>query len=397
MNKQVIDNVNAFIDVFHFPAVHDGVLSGLTVGVKDLIDVQGKITGCGNPDWARTHPAAGRHADSVDTLLNNGACLLGKTHTDELAYSLLGINSHYGTPLNSAAPDRIPGGSSSGSAAAVAAELVDIGLGTDTGGSIRVPAAFCGLYGLRTTHGFISLRGVMPLAPSFDTIGWLTRNPDLLFKLLQAFEFPMVNADADTVTKLIIPEDLWEKADESIRNVLLPFIDAATALFGNCSYVSLASEGLGTWREVFQVCQAAEIWSCHGRWIEEQSPTFGPGVRERFIKASAITEKERDHAETTRKSIRERIFGLLRGGVILTPAVPSTPLPRRGVGGKELETFRDRALEMLCPAGLAGLPQLVFPARSLDGAPVGLSLIGMPGSEYLLHVLAQKVSGRCNS
>lgn len=277
MTAQTIDSVNAFIDVFNVPAINSGILNRMTVGVKDLIDVQGKATGCGNPDWARTHPAAIRHASSVEILLNNGACLLGKTHTDELAYSLLGINSHYGTPVNSAAPDRIPGGSSSGSAAAAAAGLVDIGLGTDTGGSIRVPASFCGLYGLRTTHGFISMQGVMPLAPSFDTIGWFTRDPDILYSLLHVFNFPEI--DTDSTIKLIIPEDLWGKADDLVRDKLLPFIDAAIELLGNCSYVSIAAESLKTWREVFQVCQAAEIWSCHGRWIENITQLLVRGLK----------------------------------------------------------------------------------------------------------------------
>src|SRR6201997_2268337 len=149
-----------------------GPLAGLDFAVKDLIDVAGHITGGGNPDWLRTHAAAARSAPVVEKLLAAGAALRGKTITDELAFSLEGGNAHYGTPLNPACPDRIPGGSSSGSASAVAARLVDFALGTDTGGSVRVPASFCGLFGFRPTHNAIPLTGVVPFAPSYDTIGW---------------------------------------------------------------------------------------------------------------------------------------------------------------------------------------------------------------------------------
>ena len=166
------DTADAFVSTFTVAGAGDGPLSGLTFAAKDIYDVAGHVTGCGNPDWARTHPPAEAHAPAVATLLAAGATLVGKTHTDELAYSLMGANAHYGTPKNTADPRRVPGGSSSGSVAAVAAGLVDIGLGSDTGGSVRLPASFCGVYGLRTTHGLLPLDTAMPLAPSFDTVGW---------------------------------------------------------------------------------------------------------------------------------------------------------------------------------------------------------------------------------
>ena len=157
-----------------------GPLAGLTFAAKDIYDVGGHTCCCGNPDWLATHPPAERTATAVTALLAAGATLVGKTLTDELAFSLNGENDHYGTPVNPAAPDRIPGGSSNGSASAVAGELVDTALGSDTGGSVRAPASYCGIYGIRTSHGAIPLDGVMPLAPSFDTVGWFARDAEML-------------------------------------------------------------------------------------------------------------------------------------------------------------------------------------------------------------------------
>src|SRR5216683_2010461 len=145
-----------------------GPLAGLSFAAKDLFDVAGYPTGGGNPDWARTHPVPTRHAWAVQTLLDAGATLIGKTITDEISLGILGENPFEGTPRNPRAPGRVPGGSSAGSAAAVAAGLSDIALGTDTGGSVRVPASFCGLYGIRPTHGRLDLAGMMAQAPSSD-------------------------------------------------------------------------------------------------------------------------------------------------------------------------------------------------------------------------------------
>src|SRR3989442_3232505 len=153
-----------------------GPLTGLTFAGKDLFDVAGHPTGGGNPDWARQHPVPTRHAWAVQRLLDAGATLIGKTVTDEVSLGILGENPFDGTPLNPKAPDRVPGGSSSGSASAVAQGLCDVALGTDTGGSVRVPASFCGLYGIRPTHSRLDLNRMMAQAPSSDTTGWFARD-----------------------------------------------------------------------------------------------------------------------------------------------------------------------------------------------------------------------------
>src|SRR5881396_4366182 len=160
-----------------------GPLTGPTFAAKDLFDVAGHPTGGGNPDWARQNPVPTRHAWAVQRLLDAGATLIGKTITDEVSLGILGENPFEGTALNPKAPDRVPGGSSAGSASAVAQGLCDTALGTDTGGSVRVPASFCGLYGIRPTHGRLPLDGVIGQAPSFDTIGWFARAPDLLARI----------------------------------------------------------------------------------------------------------------------------------------------------------------------------------------------------------------------
>jgi len=181
------DTVGAFCRHTHvaLPGAPTGPLAGLTFGLKDLFDVAGHRTGFGSPDWLATQPPAHAHAAVLTALLTAGASLSGRTHTEEMAFSLTGENAHYGTPVNPAAPGRVPGGSSSGSASAVAAGLVDVAIGSDTGGSVRAPASYCGVYGIRPTHGAVSLAGACPLAPSFDTAGWFARDAARLARVVR--------------------------------------------------------------------------------------------------------------------------------------------------------------------------------------------------------------------
>ena len=176
----VVEEGKAFVQKVVVNPTGSGPLDGLGFAVKDLIDIGGHKTGCGNPSWQYSHPPATVNALCVEQLLAAGARCVGKTVTDELAFSLLGENHFYGTPLNPKAPDRVPGGSSSGSASAVACGLADFALGTDTGGSVRVPASNCGTWGLRPSHGFISVAGVNPFAPTFDTVGILASSAVVL-------------------------------------------------------------------------------------------------------------------------------------------------------------------------------------------------------------------------
>ncbi len=220
------------------PGATTGPLVGLTFAAKDLFDIAGYVTGAGNPDWLRTHTPAGETAPAVRMLLDAGATLVGKTLTDELAFSMSGENIHYGTPVNPAAPGRIPGGSSSGSASATAGRLVDFALGTDTSGSIRVPASYCGLFGMRPTHGRVSCRGVVPLAPSLDTVGWFAREALLLQRIggVLLAEHP----SATLPTRILIADDAFALVEDAVRDVFQMAVAKVLPLSQTVEYIPCA-------------------------------------------------------------------------------------------------------------------------------------------------------------
>lgn len=381
------DKIGAFVSQFEIDGATQGPLYGLSFAAKDLYDIAGYITGAGNPEWVRTHAPANAHAPVVAELLTAGARLVGKTHTDELAYSLAGMNAHYGSPLNVAAPQCVTGGSSSGSAAAVAAALVDFTLGTDTGGSVRLPASFCGLYGLRPTHGLLSLEGVVPLAPSFDTPGWFARDIDLMIRVGAVLG---IEAGMQERPRLAVPADLWVLAEPDVSTALEPALDALRALFGAADSAPLNPDSYDAWREVFRICQGYEAWASHAEWISAHEPKFGPGVAERFEAASKITATEAEQALSARQAITATLDSTLNGGTVIVMPTAPTPAPRRDADPASLETFRARSLALLCPAGLGGLPQLSIPAAVLNGMPVGLSLLGPRGSDGLLFAMARE-------
>jgi len=377
------DNANAFVDVFTLPG-SSGPLDGMTFGAKDLYDIAGHVTGYGNPEWAQTRGPAATNAYAVQALLDAGATLAGKTHTDELAYSLMGANAHYGTPTNTADPRRVPGGSSSGSAAAVAAGDVDIGLGSDTGGSVRIPASFCGLWGLRSTFGLISLEGAMPFTSSFDTVGWFARSPDLMATVSDAFGCPK----GPTPTRLLLPVDVWARASADCVAAVAPALARLKAHLGPAEPVVLAPDGLDRWRETFRICQAAEIWQHLGNWVTANQPDFGPGIKERFEMAAAIDSQTFAEAKAEMAVVRERIAQVVTAETVLVYPTAPDPAPFKTADAATLDAFRQRAFEMLCPAGLAGLPQLSVPAGSVDYGPVGLSLVGAPNQDWALITVA---------
>ncbi|WP_114861299.1 amidase [Azospirillum brasilense] len=382
------DPLNAFVPYgrTEVAGAASGPLAGLRFAVKDLFDIAGLPTGAGNPDWLRTHEVPRETAPAVRRLLDAGARVAGKTLTDELAWSLAGENAHYGTPENPQAPGRIPGGSSSGSAAAVAGGAVDFAIGTDTGGSVRLPASYCGLYGIRPTHGAVPLDGSVPLAPSFDTVGWFAWEAALLRRVGAVLLPP---APALTLCRLLVAEDAFAIAGEAVRAALAPALDRLRERFGGAETVTLAPEGLDQWRPVFQTLQAAEAWAAHGAWIAATKPKFGPGVRERFAAAATLDPALAGAAAQTREGIRRRMDDLLgTDGLIVLPSAPGIA-PLRGSSGAAVDAERGRALAILCPAGLAGLPQLSIPAARLQGCPLGLSLIGPRGSDAALLAIAE--------
>lgn len=367
------DPQNAFVDKCpRISGAGAGPLHGLTFAAKDLFDVVGFVAGCGNPDWARTHGRAKNTASAIERLVQAGASLTGKTHTDELAYSLNGENHFYGTPLNTRAPDRIPGGSSSGSASAVAAGVCDFALGTDTGGSVRVPASYCGLYGIRPTHGRIAIDGCMALAPSFDTVGWFARSSELLERVGEV----LLGKTASSPPKSwLFAEDFMELCDDPVADVVAAKVARIERHAGTVRRVTVSNE-LPAWLEANRILQAAEVWRVHGEWVSQTNPSFGPGVRERFAWAASLLPADIKAAEEMRKKAIARLGELLAGGAILL--MPTTPCvaPFKGTSQQSLEPMRRRILSLTCPAGLGRLPQVTLPLDTAGDPPVGLSLLG---------------------
>jgi len=370
-----------------------GPLDGLTFTVKDVFDVAGQRTGFGQPTWLATHAAAETTAPAVGRLLAAGARMIGRAICDELTYSLDGENVHYGTPLNPACSERIPGGSSSGSASTVAGGLCEFSLGTDCAGSVRIPASFCGLYGMRPTHGRVPLEGAAPFAPSFDTAGWLARDAHVLELVGRTLldERPPV-AERQMRPHGLIAQDAFAVAGPLVAAALRPAVEQVSAELADTQKVRIAEEGLGRWAEGFRVIQAFEIWRSLGAWVTEHRPALGPGIRERIAWAATVTEENVLAERRFRASVVERLDELLgRDGVVILPTSPG-PAPRRGLAPEALDGLRRRAISLLCIAGLGGLPQVTLPRATLEYCPLGLSLIGPRGSDLLLLQLVRRLA-----
>jgi len=359
-----------------------GPLDGLTFAAKDLFDVAGHPTGGGNPDWARQNPLPARNAWAVQALLDAGAALVGKTVTDEVSLGILGENAFDGTPPNPAAPGHVPGGSSSGSASAVAQGLCDTALGTDTGGSVRVPASFCGLYGIRPTHGRLRLDGMMPQAPSSDTTGWFARDARTFARVSAALleeEIP------DTLpTGLVIATDAFGFAGPETAAALAPLLNRLRHLVPGTREDILAPPGLAAWGRAQRTLQPVEAWDTFRTWVERDNPRFAFSVARALVMGAATPEAERGWAALVRQEARGRLRHLLPPGTVL--ALPTTPFPAPATGLPlpALNPLRDQILCLCALGGLAGHPQLSIPGALVDGRPVGLSLVAARGADALL-------------
>jgi amidase len=360
-----------------------GPLAGLTFAVKDLFDVAGTRSGWGNPDRLRDAPVATATASALLPPLAAGATLIGKTHTDEIASGLFGENPHYGVPINPRAPDRVPGGSSSGSASAVAAGLCDFAFGTDTGGSVRVPSSFCGIYGIRTTHGRVSVAGLMPMAPSIDTVGWFARDAATLRRVGDLYFAPAKPA----APRLLVADDAF---DLCVPEVGAALRDAAARLGGTPT--RLYGEGAGYWLDTFRPLQLGELWATHGTWASEEGRRLSPAVADRMVLAGRVAAEEIAAAWLRREALASRIRDLLGDdGVLVIPTAHDLP-PAVGAPVSAQIAFRDRTLALTCVASLCRLPQLAFPAGTLGGIPIGLSLVGPPNGDAMLLALAESLA-----
>jgi len=368
------------------PPLGAGSLSGLRFAAKDLFDVSGARTSYGNPDWDRTHPPAVATAPIILSLLLAGAELTGKTKTVELAYGLTGENVWHGTPLNPRAPDRFPGGSSCGSAAAVAAGLVDFALGSDTGGSVRIPASYCGLFGIRPSHGAISLAGARPLAPSMDTPGWFTRSAELMERV-GAVLLPPGRATLDG--PLLRVEEAWVNAEPVVSEALRPALARLESHFGRAVSMGLVPEGLATLYEHLRCLQAEEVWASLGKWVDEHRPRFGPGVSERFQAAKAMDPVRAAAGRDFRRTLRARIAPLLAGGAVLVYPTSPCPAPLLSAPLLQQNSIREATMGVGAIAGFTGAPEVTLPAAVIGGGPVGLSLVAAPGQDRALLATAR--------
>jgi amidase len=381
------DTVNAFVSGTMVPIAGQagGPLDGLSFAVKDLFDVAGLPTGGGNHDWALVNPVPERHAWAVQTLLDAGASFVGKTITDEVSLGILGENAFDGTPINSAAPERVPGGSSSGSAAAVAAGLCDTALGTDTGGSVRVPASFCGLYGIRPTHGRLDTTGMLPQAPSSDTMGWFARDAETFARVSTAL---LGEAPGALPTRLLIATDAFAFADPEVTEALQPMVTRLSRIVGEVREEIMAPQGLSVWARAQRTLQPVEAWNTFRGWVETANPRMAFSVVAGLLNGARMPEGERQWAEMMRLEARARLRHLLPPGTILCLPTTAFPAPLRGLSQPMLQPLKDRISCLCAQGGLTGSPQVSLPGATVNGAPVGLSIIGGRGTDATLIAVA---------
>lgn len=386
---------NAFVELFEIPPYRSGALDGLSFAVKDNIDIRDRSTSYGSKPWRETHAPAAHHAVCVEQLLMAGARCVGKTVADELTYSLDGENHFYGTPVNPRAPDRIPGGSSSGSASAVACGLVDFALGTDCGGSIRVPASLCGVYGMRPSLHRISEAGVLPFAPSVSTVGVLARTLPVLRQAMRVLLRSHAQA-LPHVRNIYLLQDAFEIADPAIRDALsgciasfdgLPHVTVKSISLREITGLDLSLRSCN--EDALRVLQTAEIANALGGWIRASQPEQGPNFRAGYRNVESFDRSAMSEALNLCETLFARVAAFTQpGDVFCYPTVPVLA-PKKGVlTARNLAAvldYYDRTMAVTSFAGVARLPEITVPLAQVDGLPVGLSLAaGHYQDEFLL-------------
>ena len=373
------------------PGHPGGPLSGESVAVKDVYAVAGHRIGAGNPAWLEHASPESTHAWAVQRLLDHGADLRGISQCDEFAYALAGTNAHYGTPPNPSATFRVSGGSSSGSASAVSLGHASIGLGTDTSGSIRVPAAYQGLFGIRTSHGAVPLDGTLGLAPRFDTVGWVTRDAALLAAVGEALlpPTPAHRAAADArLTPLVVVPQLLALADPEVATAITAWLDIVSAA-GTTTIPEPWDADVRGWSTTYTTVAAHQAWDLHGEWLTARLDSLGPLARARFEAARDLSSSAAETAVAEADRAREAIRGFVGERFVVLPAASSVaPRP-----GDDLSATREATIGVTSLAGLGGLPAITIPLTTSGGLPCGVSVIGAAGRDKDLLTLAQQLSG----
>ena len=357
-----------------------GLLNELKFLVKDMCHIKGLKTSCGNPDFFNKCIPAKEHAPFLKGILNAGASLNGITICDEFFYSLIGENGHYGTPTNFNAPSCVPGGSSSGSAAALTTDLYDFSIGSDTGGSVRIPASFCGLIGMRPTHNRINTKGVYPMAPSFDTIGWFANNPEIFQKVGNVLLNNIERSNVD-FKQYVVAEDLLELCDAEVQSNFNNYINVNIT---NINKTRLSTSSKAIIADNFRILQGAEVKENIIPWIEKNKPNISPEIRSRIDMASKITDIEVNRALIFRKTLIDEIEKSLPEGTIAV--FPTSPFsaPKSGQDDESLGSFRKRLMELTSIAGMTSRPQITIPRLKDKSGPVGISLLGWKYSDEIL-------------
>ena len=357
-----------------------GLLKNLKFVLKDMCEIKGLKTSCGNPDFYNLCKPASKHASFLLNILNEGAILKGITICDEFFYSVIGENSHYGTPKNLNAPNCVPGGSSSGSAAAMTSNKYDFSIGSDTGGSVRVPASFCGLLGIRPTHGRIISDGVYPMAPSFDTIGWFANNIEI-FQNIGIVLLNKVEASCISFNRYVVAEDLLELAEKDIQNQFNTYL---SKFLPNLKTVRLSKFDKADIANNFRILQSGEINQFVIPWIKDNKPKISQEINNRIEMASKITLDEIYAAKRFREALILEINNSLpEGDIALFPTTPFSA-PKCGQTDEALGSDRKKIMEMTSIAGMTSRPQISVPKFKGKTGPVGIAILGWVNSDEIL-------------
>lgn len=404
-DNSIPDPFGSLVEQLNLPPLGHGPLDGLTFTVKDNIDIAGHRTSYGSPAWQKTNPAPVYHALCVDQLLAAGAHCVGKAVADEFTYSLDGESAFFGTPRNARAPDRIPGGSSSGSAASVANGIADFSIGTDSGGSVRVPASLCGIWGMRPSLHRISEAGVLPFMPGVSTVGILATG----FAVLDAVARILLRSGSKPVpplSRLLLLMDAVEIADPAVQEQVRRTLDNIAQRSGLAIEPVRFAQLIGEDRpltdcnlKALRDLQTAEFQSTLGNWIETEQPELGPVF-------SVVYENVRQFdriAALTNMAQCERFFEQINAALPVGTLIcfPTTPViaPRKGsLNTQEAAMdFYNRTMAITAFSGVARLPEISAPLMTVDGCPVGLSFAaGHYQDEFLLMALRRMGMEMCS-
>ncbi|MGV8916986.1 MAG: amidase [Pseudomonas sp.] len=374
------------------PHAASGPLAGYTFAAKDLFDVAGYPTGGGNPHVLAMSGIKRKTAPTIQRLLDAGAKLIGKAHTNEMAFSMSGKNAHYGTPRNGAAYDRIPGGSSSGSASAVSNGLCDFSMGSDTGGSVRTPASYCGLFGLRPSHGRVSLENTQALCESMDTAGYFTRDAKLFGRVGECL-LDEDSAPLPEQPQLVISDELFALIPTASLDALAPAFAQINACCPDLQTLVGELPSLNEAYWAFRYIQGREAWLAQGDLIVRYGLALGPDVAARFAWSKAVTDEQYNDARAFREVFAARWEHLLGNRVLVMPTVPDIA-PLLSAKDEDIEETRKISHHLLAISVLCRTPQLSMPLVQKDGAPLGISLMGPRGSDLSLVKLAVRIAGQ---